>query len=248
MKRLFDILFSAVGLMIFFIPSLIVAIAIWCQDFKSPFYIASRAAKKSGTFDMVKFRSMIVRADQSGVDSTASNDPRITIIGKLVRKCKFDEIPQLWNVLSGQMSFVGPRPNVVSETRMYTSEEQELLSVRPGITDFSSIVFSDEGEILKGSENPDLLYNQIIRPWKSRLGLLYVEKRTLLVDIYTILLTLVAAVNRELALRKLSNLVTSLGAPQELVDVVSRKNKLEAVPPPGAAEIVQMRITHPSGV
>ena len=136
---------------------------------------------------MVKFRSMIIDASASGVDSTASDDKRITTIGRIVRKFKIDEIPQLFNVMIGDMSFVGPRPNVESETRMYSKVEQRILSVKPGITDFSSIVFSDEGDILKGSDDPDLKYNQIIRPWKSRLALLYIDNRTLMIDIKIII-------------------------------------------------------------
>jgi len=97
---------------------------------------------------MVKLRSMVVRADRTGVDSTAGNDPRITIVGRLIRKLKLDELSQLWNVLKGDMSLVGPRPNVPREVALYTKEEDHLLDVRPGITDISSIVFADEGEIL----------------------------------------------------------------------------------------------------
>ena len=119
---------------------------------------------------------MIVKADQTGVDSTAGDDKRITPIGRLVRKLKLDELSQLWNVLKGDMSLVGPRPNVPREVALYTSDENKLLEIRPGITDLSSIIFADEGDILHGAEDPDLRYHQIIRPWKSRLGLLYVKK------------------------------------------------------------------------
>ena len=126
---------------------------------------------------MVKIRSMIINADKTGVDSTSSDDMRITSVGKVIRKLKLDELSQLWNVLIGDMSLVGPRPNVKSETDLYTKIEKNLLNVKPGITDFSSIVFSDEGDILSGSDDPDLLYNQLIRPWKSRLSLFYIEKR-----------------------------------------------------------------------
>ena len=128
---------------------------------------------------MLKFRTMIPDAWKSGVNSTAAGDRRITRVGALLRKAKLDELPQLWNVLKGDMSLVGPRPQVRAETDLYTSEERRMHSIRPGVTDLASIVFADEGEILAGSADPDLLYNQIIRPWKSRLALLYVDRRTL---------------------------------------------------------------------
>jgi lipopolysaccharide/colanic/teichoic acid biosynthesis glycosyltransferase len=240
-KRLFDVTLSLVGIVLFIIPCTVVAVLIWLQDLKSPFYISSRVAKGGGTFKMVKFRSMVIRADTSGVDSTTSNDPRITVLGKVVRKFKIDELPQLWNVLKGDMSFVGPRPNVERETCMYTAEEKKLLSVRPGITDFSSIVFSDEGDILEGSEDPDLLYNQIIRPWKSRLGIFYVENNSIFVDVYTILLTLLAAIYKTKTLPKLVRILEKLGCDPVLVEVASRKNKLVAAAPPGSIEMVHER-------
>ena len=229
------------GLLLFFIPGLLVLLLIWLQDFKNPFYIAARTSKGAGSFKMVKFRSMVTKADSSGVDSTSSSDPRITIIGKLVRRFKIDEFPQLWNVLKGDMSFVGPRPNVERETDMYTAEEKKLLTVRPGITDFSSIVFSDEGDILEGAEDPDLLYNQIIRPWKSRLGIFYVENNSISVDIFTIYLTILAAVDKQKSLIKLVTKLNKLGCGAELLTVVSRKCILSPAPPPGAEHIVQSR-------
>ena len=114
---------------------------------------------------------MIVKADKSKVDSTSANDPRITKVGAIIRKLKLDELTQLFNVFKGEMSFVGPRPNVERETNLYSNKEKELLKVKPGITDFSSIVFSDESEILKDHQNPDIAYNQLIRPRKNYLAL-----------------------------------------------------------------------------
>jgi len=177
-KRFFDVLASLVGLA-FFLPILIpVLFLIWKYDKKSPFYIAPRVGKNEKIFKMLKLRSMIVNADKTGVASTSNNDLRITPIGQKIRKYKLDELVQLWNVLLGDMSLVGPRPNVKSETDLYTDVEKKLLSVKPGITDFSSIVFSDEGKILEGKKNPDLTYNQLIRPWKSRLGLSYIDHQS----------------------------------------------------------------------
>ncbi|MEO8577078.1 MAG: sugar transferase, partial [Gemmatimonadales bacterium] len=174
MKRLLDIMAATLGLVLLSPLLILLGVAIWLQDYHSPFYIANRVGRGERSFRMVKFRSMVVKADKSGVDSTAGDDPRITSLGRFIRRFKLDEIPQLWNVLRGSMSLVGPRPNVERETVLYTPDEKRLLSVRPGITDLASIVFADEGEILQGSDDPDLKYNQVIRPWKSRLGLLYI--------------------------------------------------------------------------
>jgi lipopolysaccharide/colanic/teichoic acid biosynthesis glycosyltransferase len=196
MKRFCDVLISAGGLILLSPVLLFVMLLIWIHDFSSPFYIAPRVGKNGLLFNMVKLRSMVVNADQTGVDSTSSRDPRITPTGHFVRKFKLDEVTQLWNVLKGDMSLVGPRPNVKRETDLYTSIENELLRVRPGITDFSSIVFSDENEILKNSKEPDIDYNQLIRPWKSRLGLLYIKNATFKLDVTLLFLTIVNMYSR----------------------------------------------------
>ena len=178
MKRLMDVLVSFFGLL-FLSPVLaVVMFFIWKQDRHSPFYVAPRVGKDGRIFRVVKLRSMVAGADKTGVDSTSAYDPRITSIGRFIRRFKLDEFTQLWNVLKGEMSLAGPRPNVKRETDLYTDVEKGLLSVKPGITDFSSIVFSDENDILKDSKDPDIDYNQLIRPWKSRLGLLYVKHQS----------------------------------------------------------------------
>jgi len=243
MKRTLDLLVAGAGLALLSPLLIVLAIAIYLQDYHSPFYIASRVGRGEKPFRMVKFRSMVVKADTSGVDSTAGDDPRITSLGRFIRRFKLDEIPQLWNVLRGEMSLVGPRPNVQRETVLYTADEKRLLSVRPGITDLASIVFADEGEILEGSDDPDLRYNQIIRPWKSRLGLLYVDATPSVArDISVIGLTIRGAIDRSAALAAVHALAASLGAPSDLLDVVRRTAPLPAAAPPGAAEIVQSRV------
>ena len=242
MKRIFDLLISIFGLIILSPLLLISLFFVWKQDFHSPFYIAKRVGKKGLPFNLIKIRSMVVNADSSGVDSTAADDQRITKIGRFVRRYKVDEILQLINVISGSMSLVGPRPNVESDVRLYTDKEKELLLVKPGITDFSSIIFSDEGDILEGSENPDLLYNQIIRPWKSRLGLLYIEKSNIILDIKIIILTAIAILNKEKALKSISNILTKLGADEKIVKVSLRKDKLIPHPPPGSDKVVNDRV------
>lgn len=209
-KRIFDFVTALVGL-IFLSPVLILIIlAIWLQDFKSPFYISERVGKNEKTFKIIKLRSMIVGADKKGVDSTSANDSRITAVGKIVRKYKLDELSQLFNVIKGDMSLVGPRPNVKRETDIYTVEEKKLLTIKPGITDFASIVFADEGEILENKSDPDIAYNQLIRPGKSRLGLFYIEHQSLILDLKIILLTIVAILSRDSSLRKSVNLLEKL--------------------------------------
>jgi len=216
-------------------------ILVWLQDFHSPFYIAPRVGKNERIFKMIKLRSMMMNADKCGVDSTSCNDSRITPIGHFVRKFKLDEFTQLWNVLKGDMSLVGPRPNVKRETDLYTQVERGLLSVKPGITDFSSIVFSDENDILKDSKDPDIDYNQLIRPWKSRLGLLYVKRQSFLLDCALVLLTVLAIVSREKALWGVNRLLMLLDAPVDVIRVSKREEPLVPYPPPGADTVVTSR-------
>lgn len=240
-KRLLDILISGFGLIVASPVVIPILVLIWLQDFHSPFYIAPRVGRKGKTFQMLKVRSMVVNADKTGVDSTAANDQRITALGRFVRRFKIDEITQLWNVLKGDMSLVGPRPNVPRDVALYTAEEKKLLDVRPGITDFSSIVFSDEGDILTGHPDPDLGYNQLIRPWKSRLGLFYVAKNSVPVDLKLILLTLIAIFSRAKALEGVRKLLIRLGGESQLIKIASREESLQPHPPPGALEIVRSR-------
>jgi lipopolysaccharide/colanic/teichoic acid biosynthesis glycosyltransferase len=240
MKRLFDILLAATGLLVGSVILLPAAVAVWLQDFHSPLYIASRIGRGGTPFRMVKLRSMRILADQTGVMSTAGDDPRITRIGRLVRKLKLDELTQLWNVLRGDMSLVGPRPQVAPDVARYTAEERQMLAVRPGITDLASIVFADEGAILEGAEDPDLRYNQVIRPWKSRLALLYVRAPYRIgTDLRLIVLTVLTAVARPRALDGVAHLAAELGADAELVAVAHRRAPLRKAPPPGATEVVQ---------
>ena len=240
-KRLFDILASLFGLLITSPILLLVMFLVWKEDKRSPFYIALRSGRNGATFNMVKLRSMLVGADKSGVDSTSSNDMRITPIGHKIRRYKLDELFQLWNVLIGDMSLVGPRPNVKTETDLYTNVEKELLSVRPGITDFSSIVFSDEGEILEGKKDPDLTYNQLIRPWKSRLGLIYVENQSFLLDIRLIIYTMVAIISKKRALNWVVNQLKIMNVDSDVVNISKREMELYPFPPPGSNKIVSKK-------
>jgi lipopolysaccharide/colanic/teichoic acid biosynthesis glycosyltransferase len=235
-KRAFDILAASLGLLVFSPLLIVIMFAIWIHDRRSPFYIAPRAARGGGSFRMVKFRSMVVNADKIGGASTAATDLRITPVGRLVRAYKLDELIQLWNVLKGDMSLVGPRPQVLCDVALYTDAERRMLSVRPGITDPASIVFSDEGEILKGSTDPDRLYNQIIRPWKSRLALAYIDHRSLWIDLWLIILTMVAIISRSTALRTLGRLLGGWSLDPIVIRMAARQEPLLAYPPPGAVQ------------
>jgi lipopolysaccharide/colanic/teichoic acid biosynthesis glycosyltransferase len=159
-----------------------VILAIWARiklDRDGPAIYAGRRVGRNGKeFRMYKFRTMVTNADRVGGPNTPDDDPRLTRVGKLLRRYKLDELPQLVNVLKGDMSFVGPRPQVAEEVAGYTAEERELLSVRPGITDWSSLRFHNEGEILAGHADPDRAYAELIRPEKMRLGLEYVRRGT----------------------------------------------------------------------
>jgi len=239
LKRTFDLLVTSAGLVLFSPLLAAVMLAIWLQDRKSPFYIAPRAGRGGGEFRMVKFRSMVVNADKIGGSSTAATDRRITPVGRFVRACKLDELIQLWNVLAGDMSLVGPRPQVPADAGLYTEAERRMLTVRPGITDPASIVFSDEGDVLHGSSDPDLLYNQVIRPWKSRLALAYIDHRTFCTDFWLILLTVVAIAYRPVALRALGRLLRRWQIDPLVVRVAARREPLVPYPPPGAAEVVE---------
>ena len=240
-KRIFDIIFSFVGLVLV-IPLIIPFIfLIWLQDFENPFYIADRVGLNFKKFKIIKLRSMISKADKSKVDSTSANDPRITKVGAIIRKLKLDELTQLFNVFKGEMSFVGPRPNVERETNLYSNKEKELLKVKPGITDFASIVFSDESEILKDYQNPDIAYNQLIRPRKNFLALTYIKNRTIILDLKIILLTIFAFVNKRKTLSLIVRILRSYETPEEIIEMARRNNKLTPMAPPGLKDIIYSR-------
>jgi lipopolysaccharide/colanic/teichoic acid biosynthesis glycosyltransferase len=237
LKRWFDFFAALLGLTLLAPPLILIALAIWIEDRHSPFFRGQRVARGGGNFRMVKFRTMIPNAWKSGVNSTALGDRRITRVGSMLRKCKLDELPQLWNVLTGDMSLVGPRPQIPTDADLYTPEERKMLLIRPGITDLASIVFADEAEILSGSADADLLYNQIIRPWKSRLALLYTERRTLRIDLTILFLTLSSAVSRDRALQGVQAILKTWKADSLLLSMASRNTSLKPWPAPGASEI-----------
>ena len=190
MKRLFDIFLSFHGLLILHPLLFTISLIIKLNNFGPVFYMAPRVGLNGKLFKMYKFRTMVVNADKIGASSTTSSDPRITRIGRFLRKYKLDEMPQLINVLIGNMSIVGPRPEVKYFTDLFTEEEMAILTVKPGITDFASVWNSDEGKILEGADDPDKAYMELIWPEKKRLQLKYVRERSFWIDIKIVFLTL----------------------------------------------------------
>ncbi len=180
---------SSTGLVLLAPVLLSIVVLIKLEAGGAVFYRGIRVGRHGKSFRIFKFRTMVVDAEKLGGPSTADDDPRITRIGKFLRKYKLDELPQLINVLKGEMSFVGPRPEVEQEVRLYNEEEKALLNVRPGITDYASIKFHNEGEILRGSAEPHQAYREKIRPEKIRLGLEYVRDCSFKTDLKVLALT-----------------------------------------------------------
>jgi len=183
MKRLLDIVLAGAGLVV--VLPLLLPLAIWIRlDSKGQvFYRGLRAGRLGVPFRIFKLRTMVENADCLGGAETPTDDPRITRAGFYLRRYKLDELPQLINVLRGEMSLVGPRPEVMEEVARYTDQEREVLQVRPGITDWASIKFHHEGEILRGSPDPHRAYHEKIRPEKLRLQVQYVRRNSVLTDL-----------------------------------------------------------------
>lgn len=190
LKRLLDYTVAGVGLVLLAPLLLVLALVIRLGSPGPVFYRGERVGLGGITFRILKFRTMVVEAEKSGGSSTPEDDPRITRVGHMLRRWKLDEAPQLINVVRGEMSLVGPRPQVRWAVDLYTPEERRLLSVRPGITDWASVRFRNEAEILRGSDDPDRLYLEKIAPEKIRLGLWYVDNQTFLEDLRIIFATL----------------------------------------------------------
>jgi lipopolysaccharide/colanic/teichoic acid biosynthesis glycosyltransferase len=195
MKRLFDICCSAAGLLVFSPFFVMLAIAIKRESEGPVFYRGVRIGRGGKPFRIFKFRSMVADAEKIGGASTSNSDDRVTKTGKFIRRFKLDEFAQLINVFIGDMSLVGPRPEVQKYVDMYTGEEKIILTVRPGITDWASIWNADEGTILARSSDPDKAYEELIRPVKLKLQIRYVKERSFFTDLKLIFYTLYRLVN-----------------------------------------------------
>ncbi len=189
-KRSFDILVSLIGLVILLPFFIVIGIGIKVDSSGSMFYLQERIGKNKIPFRLFKFRTMHVRADTLTAITVGARDPRITALGFYLRKYKLDELPQLINVLNGSMSLVGPRPELKKFTDLYSIEQQHVLSVKPGITDFASIAFRNENEMLEGKEDPIDFYIREIMPQKLTINLQYIREQSFFIDLKIILQTI----------------------------------------------------------
>ncbi len=193
-KRIFDIISSITGLTIASPLILLISILIKKEDPGSVFYRGKRVGKKGKIFRIFKFRTMVQNADKIGGPSTAGDDPRLTKTGKFLRKYNLDEIPQLINVFKGEMSIVGPRPDVPEEVETYGEKKDIILSVKPGMTDLATLENIHEEEVLRGSKDPHETYQKLIKPKKLKLAVEYVKRRSLFLDLKIILKTIKTAI------------------------------------------------------
>lgn len=190
LKRFFDIVVSFIGILILLPIFLIIAIVIKLSSKGPVFFRQVRVGKGGKEFRIFKFRTMVVDAEKKGMQITVDGDSRITKPGKFLRKSKMDELPQLINVLIGDMSFVGPRPEVPKYVAMYNENQRSILKIRPGITDIASIIYRDENLILAKSENPEETYIKEIMPKKIELNVKYIKKMSVIYDIGLIFKTI----------------------------------------------------------
>lgn len=179
MIRFFDLIFSIMGLVILSPLFIVLYLLIRIESKGGGFYSQERIGKNGKPFKLYKFRSMRIGSDKKGLITIGEKDDRITKTGFILRKYKLDELPQLWNVFIGDMSLVGPRPEVKKYTDLYTEEQKQVLHVRPGITDWASIKYVDENKILGESKTPDEAYVNLIMPNKIKLNMVYIQNQTL---------------------------------------------------------------------
>ena len=195
-KRLIDIFLSGGALVLTSPLFLLAALAIRLQGNGPVLYRGLRVGKDGEPFHILKFRTMVANAETLGGSCTSDDDPRVTRLGRVLRSSKLDEIPQFLNVLAGEMSLVGPRPEVQKYTAMYSGEEKRILRLRPGITDWASIWNSDEGAVLKGAADPEKAYEEFLRPTKIRLQLRYADENSVFIDVKILVYTLIRLCNR----------------------------------------------------
>ncbi|MEO7990179.1 MAG: sugar transferase [Chryseolinea sp.] len=189
-KRLFDFFVSLIGLVILSPFFIVIGVLIKTDSSGPVFYLQERIGKDKRPFRLFKFRTMYVLADKQNAITVGARDSRITALGFYLRKYKLDELPQLINVLNGSMSLVGPRPELKKFTDLYSIEQQHVLSVSPGITDFASIAFRNENEMLEGKEDPIDFYIQEIMPQKLMINLQYIREQSFFLDLKIILQTI----------------------------------------------------------
>ena len=189
LKRFTDCIIAIIGL-ILFLPVLLVVTILIKLDSEGPvFFKQSRVGRYNADFKIFKFRTMFIDSEKKGLLTIGGKDPRVTKIGYFLRKSKLDELAQLINVVLGDMSFVGPRPEIRDYVKLYTEEQMKVLNVRPGITDLASIEYINENELLLEQDEPNKFYIDVIMPKKLEINLKYLEKRNLLKDFIVVLKT-----------------------------------------------------------
>ena len=193
-KRAMDIVVSAAALCVLWPVLLLIALAIVVDDPGPVFYRQVRVGRGGRPFRIFKFRTMVVDADRKGLSITVGRDSRITRVGAFLRKTKLDELAQLLNVLCGQMSFVGPRPEVPRYVELYTPYQRQVLLVRPGITDYASIAYRNENDLLAGAKDPERMYIETVMPDKIELNMKYLREISPLADVRLILKTIIAVI------------------------------------------------------
>jgi lipopolysaccharide/colanic/teichoic acid biosynthesis glycosyltransferase len=189
-KRAFDLLISLLALIVLSPVLLAIAVVVKLTSPGPVFYRQNRVGRDARIFQIIKFRSMTVDADRHGRGITVAGDERVTRAGRILRETKLDELPQLWNIVKGDMSLVGPRPEIPSYVALYTREQLGVLGVAPGITDIASIRYRHEEKVLERSSNPDEFYRCVILPHKLSLNLGYIEQMSFLLDLKLIVQTL----------------------------------------------------------
>ena len=189
-KRIFDIFFSFFGIIILLPLFIIISSLILFSSKGGVLYKQTRVGRKNRDFTLLKFRTMFTNSDKKGLLTVGLSDKRVTKVGKYLRKYKLDELPQLLNILKGEMSFVGPRPEVRKYVNLYNHEQIKVLDVKPGLTDYASIEYMDESDLLAQSNNPEQTYIQVIMPAKLKLNFKYIENISLMTDISILLKTL----------------------------------------------------------
>ena len=194
LKRLMDVVISGGALLVIWPVLLLIALAIRIDDPGPVFYRQVRVGKDGKEFRIYKFRTMVVDADKKGLAITVGRDNRITRVGRILRKTKLDELAQLINVFTGEMSFVGPRPEVPKYVNLYTPYQRQVLLVRPGITDYASIAYRNENDLLEGAEDPERMYIETIMPDKIELNMKYLHEISPLADIRLIVSSIIAVI------------------------------------------------------
>jgi lipopolysaccharide/colanic/teichoic acid biosynthesis glycosyltransferase len=189
-KRIFDIIFSLIGSIVLLPLGILIILLIIIESKGSAFYLQTRVGQHNKDFKILKFRTMRIGSDKKGLLTVGDKDPRVTKVGYYLRKFKLDELPQLINVLLGNMRFVGPRPEVRKYVDYYPNDDLIILTMKPGITDYASIYFRDEAELLKITNQPEKLYIESILPKKLKLNKKYIDKNNVFIDIKIILKTI----------------------------------------------------------